>query len=84
MFTISLTRSLCSLSKECSRGEEKEGDECNMYKHLGMGIEKHERGGNYVSLLKYAVNLSSSRLNQCLQSNQWVNPKGWMNLGSSP
>ena len=32
-FTISLTRPLCSQSKECSLGEEKEGDECNMYSY---------------------------------------------------
>ena len=28
---------------------------------------EHEHGGNQVSLLKYAVNLISSELNQCLQ-----------------
>ena len=35
-FSNSLTMPLCSLSKECSRGEEKEGDERNTLKSLRM------------------------------------------------
>ena len=53
-FTITLTRPLCSLSKECSRGEENRRNVICIIvwewkRHVGGRAMRHEHGGNFYS-----------------------------------